>query len=104
MPGAPLRPCHEQTCRHTRPCPVHGNRPAHVKLYGRGNWRAVARAYLRAHPFCVLCKQQQRITLSAHVDHIKDHKGDEALFWNEGNWQALCVRCHLRKSATKPRG
>jgi positive regulator of sigma E activity len=26
-------------------------------------------------------------------------KGDLALFWNESNWQALCRRCHNRKTA-----
>jgi 5-methylcytosine-specific restriction endonuclease McrA len=25
--------------------------------------------------------------------------GDPNLFWNESNWQALCRRCHNRKTA-----
>lgn len=100
MAREPLRPCLVSTCKHVRPCPVHGNRHPRTRLYtGKGNWRVVARAYLAAHPFCVECKRHQRITLSAHVDHIRDHKGDERLFWNEANWQALCVSCHMRKSA-----
>ncbi|WP_232215651.1 HNH endonuclease signature motif containing protein [Paracoccus sp. J55] len=28
------------------------------------------------------------------VDHIKPHRGDQALFWNWNNWQALCTGCH----------
>ena len=28
------------------------------------------------------------------VDHIKPHKGDETLFWDETNWQALCKPHH----------
>ncbi len=28
------------------------------------------------------------------VDHIEPHRGDSALFWDSGNWQALCKRCH----------
>ncbi|WP_231555339.1 HNH endonuclease [Paracoccus sanguinis] len=30
------------------------------------------------------------------VDHITPHRGDEALFWNWSNWQALCAPCHNR--------
>ena len=26
--------------------------------------------------------------------------GDGVRFWNESNWQALCWRCHNRKTAT----
>lgn len=28
------------------------------------------------------------------VDHIEPHKGNLVLFWDEGNLQALCKRCH----------
>ena len=28
------------------------------------------------------------------VDHIKPHKGDYDLFWDESNWQSLCKHCH----------
>jgi 5-methylcytosine-specific restriction protein A len=33
------------------------------------------------------------------VDHIKPHKGDRGLFWELANHQALCKRCHDRKTA-----
>ncbi|MFC3058810.1 HNH endonuclease signature motif containing protein [Paenirhodobacter populi] len=29
-----------------------------------------------------------------HVDHIKPHRGDQALFWDWRNLQALCAHCH----------
>jgi len=29
-------------------------------------------------------------------DHIKPHRGDEALFWDEANLQTLCKPCHDR--------
>ena len=35
------------------------------------------------------------------VDHIKPHKGDYDLFWDEANHQALCKRCHDIKTATE---
>lgn len=28
------------------------------------------------------------------VDHITPHKGDEALFFDQGNLQTLCKPCH----------
>jgi 5-methylcytosine-specific restriction protein A len=33
------------------------------------------------------------------VDHIVSHHGDEALFWDEDNLQALCKSCHDKKTA-----
>lgn len=38
-----------------------------------------------------------------HVDHIVDHKGNQELFWDESNWQALHVRCHSRKTMRENR-
>jgi 5-methylcytosine-specific restriction protein A len=38
------------------------------------------------------------------VDHIKPHKGDQALFWCRDNWQSLCKRCHDYKTATEDGG
>lgn len=28
------------------------------------------------------------------VDHIKPHKGDSQLFWDQDNWQSLCKTHH----------
>lgn len=28
------------------------------------------------------------------ADHVTPHRGQEAMFWDEGNLQALCKRCH----------
>lgn len=51
-------------------------------------------AHLTMHPLCVFCLQSEDITAAEVVDHIKDHKGDELLFWDETNLQSLCKRCH----------
>jgi 5-methylcytosine-specific restriction protein A len=32
------------------------------------------------------------------VDHIIPHRGDQYLFWDQENWQALCKDCHDRKT------
>jgi predicted kinase len=44
------------------------------------------------------------ITAGEVVDHIIPHKGDYELFWDEGNWQTLCKRCHDVKTATEDGG
>jgi 5-methylcytosine-specific restriction endonuclease McrA len=28
------------------------------------------------------------------VDHIIPHRGDDRLFWDRSNWQALCAHHH----------
>lgn len=38
------------------------------------------------------------ITEATVVDHIKPHRGDQKLFWDRGNWQALCKSCHDNKT------
>jgi 5-methylcytosine-specific restriction protein A len=32
------------------------------------------------------------------VDHIIPHQGDMEVFWDDSQWQALCVSCHARKT------
>ena len=59
-----------------------------------GRWRKLRLAHLNAHPLCVMCGQEGRITAASVVDHIKAHKGNEALFWDTGNWQSLCAPHH----------
>ena len=41
-----------------------------------------------------MCKQTGRLTPATVVDHIKAHKGDETLFWDQTKWQSLCKPCH----------
>jgi len=35
------------------------------------------------------------------VDHIIPHRGDARLMWDESNYQALCKRCHDKKTWTE---
>ena len=42
-----------------------------------------------------------KVTAATDVDHVKPHKGDAELFWDEANWQALCHACHSRKTAAE---
>jgi 5-methylcytosine-specific restriction endonuclease McrA len=45
-----------------------------------------------------MCEQAGVLTAAEVVDHIKPHKGDRALFWDQANWQPLCK---LHHDATK---
>lgn len=70
------------------------SREAHRdRLYGR-KWRDARQAFLVGHPLCVFCHQLGRDTPASVVDHIVPHRGDEKLFWDVTNWQALCKACH----------
>jgi len=64
----------------------------HHSMYGKA-WQAARRTYLLAHPFCAMCGKPLR-GADAVVDHVKPHRGDWRLFWDEANWQALCKHCH----------
>lgn len=56
-------------------------------------WQKARAAYLAAHPLCVMpgCSAP-----STTVDHIIPHRGDDRLFWDRNNWQALCTTCHSK--------
>ena len=41
--------------------------------------------------------------VSAIVDHIKAHRMDPKLFWDQSNWRALCKSCHDKKTAREDR-
>lgn len=74
--------------------------------YG-GRWQRARLAHLMRHPLCVMCQAEGRVEAATVVDHIKPHRGDQALFWDRDNWQSLCKRHHdsdkqmLEKSGRK---
>ena len=63
------------------------------KLYGR-RWRNARLAYLQRNPLCVMCQARGSVTPATVVDHVRAHRGDVSLFWNETNWQGLCSTHH----------
>lgn len=66
-------------------------------LYGR-RWQKLRALFLQAHPLCVDCQREGRVTAATIVDHAIAHKGNEALFWDESNWQPLCQSHHSAKT------
>ncbi|WP_159990826.1 HNH endonuclease [Pelistega ratti] len=61
--------------------------------YG-GKWQRLRLAFLKKNPLCVYCERQGKVTEAKVVDHIVPHQGDQKLFWDQKNWQALCKSCH----------
>lgn len=57
-------------------------------------WQKARKQYLAEHPLCVMCEHKGITTAANTVDHIVPHRGDQRLFWDESNWQALCAPCH----------
>lgn len=112
MPYKPHGPCRRPGCPNLAVdkgyCSIH--LPAYLKEKDAGRpssnergynyrWNKVSKLYLQAHPLCVECRKHGRVVAAECVDHIKPHKGDMTLFWDENNWQALCLSCNSAKAA-----
>lgn len=85
--------------RHSAPRPPQPSGRAKTADRGYGaRWRKAALAWLAAHPYCVLCFALGVTREANVVDHVVPHRGDQRLFWDQGNWQALCKPCHDLKT------
>jgi 5-methylcytosine-specific restriction enzyme A len=75
------------------------------RMYGYA-WQRASKAWLREHPWCadLYGTHGERFELAKLVDHIVPHKGNRELFWDQSNWQSLCVACHGRKTAMEDGG
>jgi 5-methylcytosine-specific restriction protein A len=111
MPQAAMHVCSGAGCRKAIP---HGERycPGCRAEYDRNDrarrgsarergydarWERYRAAYLCRHPLCVECAAAGRVRAASVVDHVRDHKGDTALFWDPANHRALCKPCHDRR-------
>lgn len=111
MPYKLKRACNKVGCpelTHDRYCDKHRKEYKRSLNVGRktgsaagynARWRKARKYYLSQHPLCVHCKQIGRTTAANVVDHIIDHKGDMAIFWDVTNWQSLCTFHHNSKTA-----
>jgi 5-methylcytosine-specific restriction protein A len=66
--------------------------------YGR-RWREYRKSFLMSNPLCASCLSAGLTVPATVIDHIVPHRGDMRLFWDKSNHQALCKRCHDRKTA-----
>ncbi|EAW9501444.1 HNH endonuclease, partial [Salmonella enterica] len=42
------------------------------RIYG-SKWDKARLVFLRDHPLCVMCQEQERVVLATVVDHIRPH-------------------------------
>ena len=68
----------------------------HKKEYDR-RWDNFSKRYRKKNPLCVECLKRNRTQPSEHVDHIVPLSLGGKKF-DEANLQALCKRCHSRKT------
>ena len=108
MPHKSKRPCGHPGCPNltdSRYCehhkPLHPDRPSADSRGYNSRWRKVRAAYLRKHPLCVRCMADGRSVKATVVDHVIPHRGDQQLMWDENNYQALCKKCHDKKTWTE---
>ena len=69
--------------------------PAYKAWYKTKRWQQLRWSILVRDRFtCAMCGKLEGKTSQLVADHEKPHKGDEALFWNEGNLRCVCKTCH----------
>lgn len=114
MPNKPLRLCRHPGCgeltdagycpAHTPQRPSGGDRSDEARrwhrLYSLPQWTEDLRpTQLLREPWCEECAKRGRRTRAMDVDHVRDHKGDLAVFLDRSNLRSLCHRCHSQKTA-----
>lgn len=108
MPYRPNIPCKhpgcgklvaygQKYCDEHKPLHPEAKRSASSRGY-TSKWQKESRRYLRDNPLCVMCKANGRFVEATVVDHIVPHRGNQKLFWDKNNWQALCKPCHDKKN------
>ncbi|WP_195582289.1 HNH endonuclease [[Ruminococcus] lactaris] len=111
MPRKPMKPCCHPDCpklTEGRYCEEHEalHRGERKSASGRGynsKWQRARKRFLKEHPLCCKCEEEGKYVRATIVDHIKPHRGDPILFWDEENWQPLCKHHHDVKTMTEDR-
>ena len=73
------------------------NKTTAQRGYG-SKWQSARLGFLKHNPECASCLKGGRVVPAEVVDHINPHRGDMVLFWLRSNWQALCKKCHDKKT------
>lgn len=74
-------------------------RPNSSRRGYNATWEAERAKFLERYPVCAMCPSPATV-----VDHVKAHKGDAALFWDQSNWQPLCAHHHNSTKQRQERG
>ena len=94
MPG-----CNAYAEPNSKYCAAHsvtrGTTSQWKKMYGN-RWEKRRKDYLAKHYYCEECLKLGIYTPADTIHHKIEHKGDEKLFWDESNWEAICRSCHSK--------
>lgn len=112
MANKPLRPCRQPGCYvlvSSGYCEDHQLKYQDRRSEEAQSWRWMYKTnewintlrpdQLLREPFCRECARKSVRTRATDVDHIRDHKGDWALFSDPSNLESLCHICHSKKTA-----
>ena len=99
----PMFAGHSQRWHSERHAAINRDRdPMIAALYRTQAWLSLRALVLsEAHEQCATKGCVQRASV---VDHVIPHHGSSALFFDRANLQALCKRCHDRKTAREDGG
>ena len=61
-------------------------------------WVKIRTAYIREYPLCEVCSRKDIVTAATEVDHKIPIKIDYELRLEWSNLNALCHRCHSKKT------
>lgn len=73
-------------------------RPSAQQRGYTSRWAKARATYLKHRPLCAEHERHGKVAAATVVDHITPHRGDQKLFWDQGNWQPLCKPCHDKKT------
>ena len=106
MPSQPPHFCASPGCATLttgRRCRAHAVEAEHARpnyalrrWYRTPRWKSLRAQIVREAGYT--CAHCRKVVLRLEVDHISKHEGDPRRFWNRANLQALCRRCHQRKT------
>ncbi len=97
-PGCPnLIPAGQKYCEEHKALHPEDVRPAAKRGYDR-RWQKFRKWYLKQHPLCEECLRHGVATPATVVDHIQPFRGDVKLQYDLSNLQALCKKCHDKKT------
>ena len=96
----------ERYCGKHRKASYDDRRQSAAKRGYDSKWNIARLAFLAEHPTCECpeCVASGQPLPADVVDHIIPHRGNQRLFWDTKNWQAMNHVCHNRKTARENGG
>ena len=67
-------------------------------FYVSSKWLKIRTAYISEYPLCEACSKKDIVTAATEIDHKVPIKIDYDLRLEWNNLQALCHRCHSKKT------